>query len=91
VKGLYDFKIGGKFTPYVGAGVTNRIVNGIEYARDGSLNLGVVGVAGVQFALTDKIALDLQYNREFWYRSNAGGDASYNGTNVFKLGGVYKF
>jgi opacity protein-like surface antigen len=95
VKALYDFKVGGKFTPYVGVGIfpfgAPNGQGGLGYEADGSLTVVGSGVVGVLFALDSKVALDLQYSRTLAYNSNATGDATYNGTNLFKLGVKYNF
>ncbi|MDR3208694.1 MAG: outer membrane beta-barrel protein [Rickettsiales bacterium] len=88
VKGIYDFATAGGFTPYVGAGLID-----LEYINVSKLaTFHVVGVAGVSYALNNKLSLDLQYNRTFYYNSNGENvNNSYNGVNVFKLGAIYKF
>ena len=88
VKGLYDFGTWSNFTPYVGAGLTD-----LDYMSfNDEFAFNVVGVVGVSYAITENVSVDLQYNRTFGYNSNGEGiDASYNGVNVIKLGGMYKF
>jgi hypothetical protein len=97
VKALYDIKIGGSIIPYVGVGIfpfgigSNIAKGGLGYEADGSLTVSGSGIAGVLFALDSKIALDLQYSRTLIYNSNANGDATYNGQNLFKVGVKYNF
>ena len=88
VKALYDFGTWEGFTPYAGAGLAT-----LDYwSFNDMFAFDVVGVVGVSYAITKELSVDLQYNRTFAYNSNGEGiDASYNGTNVIKLGGVYKF
>jgi opacity protein-like surface antigen len=103
-KVLYDIRNKSRLTPYFGLGVSEinytsrNSVFSIEEDDDVDVkrhfSMEGVGVLGVQLALTDKLALDLQYNRTFTYDNNglsSGIKASHNGQNVLKLGGVFKF
>jgi len=101
-KVLYDFKLDGPVTPYVGAGI-NPFVLSYWYNSDseGSLsNLHILGTAiiGVSYAMNDKISLDLQYNRVFnysWERQAFGGstytESRSSGYDLIKLGARYNF
>ncbi|MCL2017743.1 MAG: porin family protein [Alphaproteobacteria bacterium] len=85
VKGLYDVKVDMPLTPYFGVGMADFKID-----NDG-FNFDVVGVIGVSFPINNQFAIDLQYNRTFWYEKEDGIKASHSGVNVFKLGGVLKF
>jgi len=94
VKALYDF--GGDrfmFTPYLGVGISDiTYVTRTFSGEKDFFGFDVLGVAGLKFNLTDRLSLDLQYNRTFAYSNYSGSPGrNYNGTNVFKLGKVYKF
>ena len=94
VKGIFDIKTKSNVTPYVGVGVKE-----VEFTvpAEGSkgkraFSFGALGVAGVSLAVNDKVALDLQYNREVDYDDNGRNvKSSYNGINVYKVGLRYNF
>ncbi|MDR1071076.1 MAG: porin family protein [Rickettsiales bacterium] len=92
LKALYDFKIGGKFTPYVGLGLTQlayvstKVVDG--FIANGSF------IGGVSYALNSKLSLDLQYNRIFAYEyafNKDDGSSVSSGSSLWKAGLSYKF
>jgi outer membrane protein W len=98
-KAIYDFKSSGKFVPYIGVGLDGDPVLAVagsgwlSYENDGgAFAFTGLGLAGVKFEVNNKFAIDLQYIRKFSYNSNGENvDASYNGINIVKVGGIYKF
>jgi opacity protein-like surface antigen len=92
LKALYDFKIGGKFTPYVGFGLSKFAYD--SFKTYDSFDLGGSFIGGVSFALNSKLSLDMQYNRVFSYvysfnKNNTNSSSS--GSSLWKLGLAYKF
>ena len=87
VKGLYDFKVDAPVVPYIGAGLSD-----FTLTRD-YIDFNIVGIIGVSFPIDSQFSLDLQYNRTFAYQYEDFGPkkASYNGENVIKMGGTFKF
>jgi opacity protein-like surface antigen len=88
-RALYDIKTNGKFTPYIGVGVDNLLIEKGYRSFDGAL------VAGLQFALDAKVSLDLQYQLGLGYESkwqNQPGNEWWGDMfSVVKLGLGYKF
>jgi opacity protein-like surface antigen len=87
VKALWDVS-SAAFTPYFGFGISS-----LNYSNDTErLSFAGSGVVGISYAITSKFALDLQYSRYMQYDSSGKGvDASYDGSNLFKLGMRYTF
>jgi opacity protein-like surface antigen len=98
LKALYDFKTGGKLTPYIGAGVRKlygQYVKNDDDSKTRSYEFNTIGVAGVSFALNNNVSLDLQYNyawnREYSKTSGAPSIKGEGQDNIYKLGVRYNF
>jgi len=101
-KGLYDIKLDGPVTPYVGVGI-NPFGLSYQYDSDSErsvTDMTILGalIGGVSYAVNDKISLDLQYSRVFFYnwKRTALGSSSTSGSNskgsdLVKLGVRYNF
>jgi len=102
LKGLYDIKIDGPVTPYVGVGI-NPFAIGYIYNSDleasvGGLSIDGAFIGGISYALNDSLSLDLQYNRVFnytWTRVGYSGGSTTRshseGYDLVKLGARYNF
>ncbi|MDR1826106.1 MAG: outer membrane beta-barrel protein [Rickettsiales bacterium] len=96
LKGLYDFKVDGKFTPYVGLGVKEL---SLEYVKTPGNTYGfgfeMVGIVGASYPVTKSISVDIQYNRYFsyeWVKVPGQGSNSDGGDfGMIKAGAVFKF
>lgn len=100
LKGIWDFDMSSKFTPYVGIGLNSMSYDnggevsilGTKIIGDGAMEIDMFGIVGVTYELASNMMLDLQYNRTLQYNSMGDGvDASYDGVNQFKVGMRYHF
>ena len=95
VKVMYDFDMDSKFTPYLGAGLTDLgwTSNGESTGNNDKFEIGGMFIAGVTYDMSAKIRLDLQYNREFTADAilGDGSGTSSNGWDTIRFGAMYKF
>jgi len=103
VNGLYDFKTGTAFTPFVGAGIggvdliAGKISNGTDTVKNNDFAFAYQGIAGVSYALTQNLDLkaDYRYLRtlDATYKIEEDGSkpkAPYDAHSVM-VGFTYKF
>ncbi|MCL2737415.1 MAG: outer membrane beta-barrel protein [Alphaproteobacteria bacterium] len=106
VRALYDIKQleWRGFTPSVGLGLSHFSFDFQRNAGPGSqsitrLTMDGSFILGVSYALTDRLNLDLEYNRVWemyvgkmgWSTSSDARKSDFEGTNLFKLGVRYTF
>jgi|GEM_PF-2311945 len=92
VKVMYDFKTDSKFTPYVGAGITDLGYISTEFTD--MIEVGGMFIAGVLYEVTPKFSVDLQYNRGFGFGfefNSEDADTDTTGWSTWRAGLMYKF
>ncbi len=93
---MYDFKNSSNFTPYIGAGLTDIGWN--SYGEDAGnydeLYIEGMFIAGLSYNVSEKWAINLEYNRnfgaEFLFNSD-DTETDSAGWSTWKLGAAYKF
>ena len=95
VRVLYDISTGTRFVPYFGAGIWN-----MKYMAERMENYSFSAILGLSVRLTDNMALDMQYERN-WMRNDSHtievapnvplNGTLRNGRNFWKTGLRYYF